>query len=284
VNPERLDRGLAAIRAMGYEVREAPGVRARTRFTAGPAADRLADLHALYADDAVGAIVCARGGAGATGLLAGLDLDLLRAHPKVFVGYSDLTLVHLVLGRLGHVSVHGPMVSRELADGAFDGPSFAAAVAGTGAPYASDPEDLLVVRAGEAEGVLRGGCLSMLAAAAGTPWALDLDEDTILFLEDVDEPPYRVERMLWQLRTSGAFERVRAFVFGDMRGCAPRFDADYGLEDVIADALAGLGAPIALGLSSGHTNNPFVSLPFGVPARLVCRDAARLALLEHAVS
>jgi muramoyltetrapeptide carboxypeptidase len=269
---------------MGYEVRESPGVRVRTRFTAGAAADRLADLHALYADEAVSAIVCARGGAGATGLLAGLDLDLLGAHPKVFVGYSDLTLVHLALGRLGHVSVHGPMVAREMADGAFDGPSFAAAVAGTGPPYESEPEDLLVVRAGEAEGVLRGGCLSLLAAAAGTPWALEPDEDTILFVEDVDEAPYRVERMLWQMRASGAFARVRGFVFGDMRGCAPRFDADYGLEDVIGDALTGLDAPIALGLSSGHTNNPFVSLPFGVPARLACGDAARLTLLGPAVS
>jgi muramoyltetrapeptide carboxypeptidase len=284
VSPERLDRGLSALRAMGYEVRESPGARARTRFTAGPAHDRLAELHALYADDGVAAIVCARGGAGAAGLMEGLDLELLRSHPKVFVGYSDLTLVHLALGRLGQVSVHGPMVARELADGAFDEPSFAAAVAGRGPSYVSEPEDLMVVRAGEATGVLRGGCLSLLASAAGTAWAFAADEDTLLFLEDVDEAPYRIDRMLWQLRASGAFERVRGVVFGDMRGCTPRFDADFGLEDVIADALAGLDVPIALGLSSGHTNNPFVSLPFGVPARLSCGADARFEVLGPAVS
>ncbi len=284
VSPERLDRGIAALREMGYEVRESPGARKRVRFTSGPAPDRLADLHALFADDAVAGIVCARGGAGATSLLDGLDLELLRAHPKVFVGYSDLTLVHLVLGRLGHVSVHGPMVSRELADGAFDRPSFDFAVAGRGTGYVSEPDELLVIREGEATGTLRGGCLALLAAAAGTPWALRPEEDTILLLEDVDEPPYRIDRMLWQLRASGAFERVRGVVFGDMRGCAPPFDADFGLEDVIREALSGLSVPIALGLSSGHTNNPFVSLPLGVPARLACADDARFEILGPAVA
>jgi muramoyltetrapeptide carboxypeptidase len=284
VNPDRLDRGLAALREMGYEVRESPGARARVRFTAGPASDRLSDLHALFADDAVAGIVCARGGAGAISLLHRLDLDLLRAHPKVFVVYSDLTLVHLALGRLGHVSVHGPMAARELAEDAFDRASFEFAVAGKGQPYSSEPDDLMVLREGEGQGVLRGGCLALLAAAAGTPWALRPEEDTILFLEDVDEPPYRIDRMLWQLRLSGAFERVRGVVFGDMRGCAPPFDADFGLEDVIREALLGLDVPIALGLSSGHTNNPLVSLPFGVPARLGCAGDARFELLGPAVA
>jgi len=284
VNPDRLDRGMAALREMGYDVRESPGARARVRFTAGPSPDRLSDLHALFADDSVAAIVCARGGAGAVGLMQGLDLELLRAHPKVFVGYSDLTLVHLALARLGHVSVHGPMVARELADDAFDRRSFDFAVAGKGEPYASDPEDLMVLREGEATGVLRGGCLSLLAAAAGTPWAFRADEDTVLFLEDVDEAPYRIDRMLWQLRLSGAFERVRGVVFGDMRGCTPPFDAAFGLEDVITEALSGLDVPIALGLSSGHTNNPFVSLPFGVPAGLRCAGEARFEVRGPAVA
>jgi muramoyltetrapeptide carboxypeptidase len=284
VNPDRLDLGMRTLREMGYEVRETPGARSRVRFTAGTAADRLADLHALYADDQVAAIVCARGGAGVIGLLQGLDLDLLRAHPKVFVGYSDLTLVHLALGRLGHVSVHGPMVSRELAEGLFDRASFEAAVAGQVSPYASEPDDLMVLREGQGVGVLRGGCLSLLAAAAGTPWAFRAEEDTVLFLEDVDEPPYRIDRMLWQLRLGGAFERVKAIVFGDMRGCAPPFHADFALEDVIGEALLGLDVPIALGLSSGHTNNSFVSLPFGVPARLRCGTEARFDVLGPAVA
>lgn len=284
VNPDRLARGVSALEELGYRVRVGASVRRRSRFTAGTPDERLADLHALWADDDVRAIVCARGGAGAVQIVDRIDLDLVRARPKVFVGYSDLTLVHLLLGRLGQVSVHGPMAAIELADDRFDRASFAAATAG-GARYASDPEDLAAVCPGAAEGVLRGGCLSLLANAAGTPWALQPDEDTILFLEDVDEAPYRIDRMLWQLRASGALARVRGIVFGDMRGCAPPLEADFGLEDVVRDALRPLGVPVAIGLSSGHTNNTFVSLPFGVGARLSCDgDAPRLEITEDAVA
>jgi muramoyltetrapeptide carboxypeptidase len=284
VNPDRLARGVSALEEMGYRVRVGDAVRRRRRFTAGSPDERLADLHALWADDGVAAIVCARGGAGAVQIIDRLDLDLVRAHPKVFVGYSDLTLVHLALGRLGQVSVHGPMAAIELAEGTFDRASFAAATAG-GPRYTSDPEDLEVVVAGEASGVLRGGCLSLLANAVGTPFALAPEEDTILFLEDVDEAPYRIDRMLWQLRSAGAFARVRGFVFGDMRGCAPPLEADFALEDVIREVLAPLGAPVALGLSSGHTNNPFVSLPFGVEAQLACAPGdVRLAITGDAVA
>jgi muramoyltetrapeptide carboxypeptidase len=284
VNPDKLARGVSALEELGYRVRVGDAVRRRRRFTAGTPDERHADLHALWADDAVAAIVCARGGAGATQIVDRLDLDLIRAHPKVFVGYSDLTLVHLALTRLGQVSVHGPMAAIELADGAFDRASFEAATAG-GPRYASDPEDLEVVREGEASGVLRGGCLSLLANAVGTRFALAPEEDTILFLEDVDEAPYRIDRMLWQLRSAGAFARVRGFVFGDMRGCAPPLVADFGLEDVIREVLEPLGVPIALGLSSGHTNNPFVSLPLGVEARLSCApDDVRFEITGDAVA
>jgi muramoyltetrapeptide carboxypeptidase len=284
VNPDRLARGVSALEEMGYRVRVGESVRKRRRFTAGTPEDRLADLHALWADDAVAAIVCARGGAGAVQIIDRLDLDLVRAHPKIFVGYSDLTLVHLALGRLGQVSVHGPMAAIELAEGTFDRASFAAATAG-GPRYRSDPEDLEAIVPGVAEGALRGGCLSLLANAVGTPWALEPDEDTILFLEDVDEAPYRIDRMLWQLRSAGTLARVRGVVFGDMRGCTPPLEADFALEDVIREVLAPLGMPVALGLSSGHTNNTFVSLPFGVEARLDCAaDAVRLEVTGDAVA
>jgi muramoyltetrapeptide carboxypeptidase len=284
VNPDRLARGVSALEELGYRVRVGDAVRKRRRFTAGTPEERLADLHALWADDAVAAIVCARGGAGAVQIIDRLDLDLVRAHPKIFVGYSDLTLVHLALGRLGQVSVHGPMAAIELADGTFDRTSFAAATAG-GPRYRSDPEDLETIVPGTAEGVLRGGCLSLLANAVGTPWELRPDEDTILFLEDVDEAPYRIDRMLWQLRSAGTLARVRGIVFGDMRGCAPPLEADFGLQDVIREVLAPLGVPVALGLSSGHTNCPSVSLPLGVEARLTsAEDEVRLEVTGDAVA
>jgi len=285
VDMERLERGAAELRALGFEVLVPEGIEARTGFTAGRLERRLDELHRLFADQAVAGIVCARGGAGAGGLLDRLDADRLRSHPKPFVGYSDVTFLHLYLARLRLASVHGPMAARELADGSYDQASFRHALTGEGAPYSSEPDDLEPLRRGRAEGVLRGGCLSILAAAAGTPWALDTaGSDTILFLEDVDERPYRIDRMLFQLRRSGALEGVRGVVFGDMRGCSPKIHEDYRLEDVLLQALDGLEAPIALGLSSGHAANPAVSLPLGARARLACGEDARFEVLEPGVA
>jgi muramoyltetrapeptide carboxypeptidase len=286
VDAGRLEKGVAALRELGYQVRLSPGILDRARFSAGTVERRLGELHGLFADDGVAAIICARGGAGTGWLVPGLDAALLRAHPKVFVGYSDVTLLHLYLNRLGLVTFHGPMVAWELANGTFDRSSFLWAVTGQGSPYASEPDDLVSLRPGSATGVLRGGCLSLLAAAAGTPWALQAgDEPTLLFLEDVDERPYRIDRLIMQLRQSGALEGVVGMVFGDMKGCSPALDADYSLEEVVLEALAGLEVPIALGLSSGHTTHPLVTLPFGARARLTCDgDAALLELLEAAVA
>ena len=285
VDAARLEKGLAALREMGFEVRASPGLLDRARFSAGTVDRRVSELHALFADDGVAGIVCARGGAGTGWLLPRLDAALLRAHPKVFVGYSDVTLLHLYLNREGLVTFHGPMAAWELANGTYHKASFLWAVTGQGMPYVSEPDELSSLRPGQATGVLRGGCLSLLAAAAGTPWALQAgDQPTLLFLEDVDERPYRIDRLLMQLRQSGALDGVAGIVFGDMKGCSPALDADYSLEDVILEALAGLEVPIALGLSSGHTPHPFVTLPLGVRARLICGDDARFELLEAAVS
>lgn len=286
VAADRVERGVAELRSLGFEVRVTEGVREKTRFTAGSVDRRLADLQGLFVDDAVAGIVCARGGAGAPWLLPRLDREMLRAHPKVFIGYSDITALHLYLQRLGLVTFHGPMIAWELADRAYHRESLLSAVKGEGAPYASEPDDLMALRGGRGEGVLRGGCLSLLAAAAGTPWALDPGDDpTILFLEDVDEKPYRLDRMLFQLRESGGLRGVAGIVFGDMKGCSPKLDADYTLEEVLLEALAGLDVPIALGLSSGHATGPNVTLPLGVRARLSCEgDAARFEVLEAAVA
>jgi len=288
VDEARLQRGVAELERLGFAVRVADGVLERRGFTAGSAERRLLELHGLWADPGVAAIVCARGGAGTIQLLPDLDRELLARNPKVLLGYSDITLLHLEMERLGVTSLHGPMAARELADGeeAFDRPSLWHGLTGEGAPYASGPDDLVALADGRAEGLLRGGCLSLLAAAAGTPWAPRRPRGpAILFLEDVDERPYRIDRMLRQLRASGAFEGVRGVVFGDMKGCAPSIDDQYSLEDVLLEALAGLDVPVALGLSSGHTPHPNVTLPLGVAARLECAGGvARLVVLEAPVA
>ena len=278
------EQGAATLRSMGFEVRLSEAIFERHRFTAGMRERRLADLQSLFLDEAVSGIVCARGGAGSAWLLPRLDAARLKDHPKVFVGYSDITFLHLYLHRLGLVTFHGPMAARELADGGYDAASFRA-VTSDATLYMSSAEDLEVLRRGRAEGILRGGCLSILVAAAGTPWAFRSDpEGTILFIEDVDERPYRIDRMLFQLRAAGQLDGVKGIVFGDMKGCASSFSDPYSLEDVLLEALQGLDVPIALGLSSGHTLSPCVTLPFGVRARLECGDHASFEVLEAAVS
>jgi muramoyltetrapeptide carboxypeptidase len=286
VGADALEKGVAALREQGFRIRVAPGILDRKTFTAGTAARRASELQALFADPQVAGIVCARGGAGAAQVLDLLDGAVLQANPKVFVGYSDVTFLHLLLHRQGLVTFHGPMVAREWADGRAQVASFRSAVMGEGRPYASEPDDLELLRKGLGEGTLRGGCLSILAAAAGTPWAFRPDpEGTILFLEDVDEKPYRIDRLLFQLRASGAFEGVRGIVFGDMKGCAPSASDDYRLDEVIQEALGGLDVPIAIGLSSGHTTLPNVTLPLGIRGRLRCEGgAAAFEALEPAVS
>jgi muramoyltetrapeptide carboxypeptidase len=287
VEADRLERGVLELEALGFAVRVPDGILDRQTFTAGSLEGRLAQLEGLLTDPEVAAIVCARGGAGAGRLLTRLDGASLRTHAKPLLGYSDITWLHLALGRLGVVSLHGPMAARELADGeaAYDRESLWHALTGEGDPFVSGPDALHTLRTGAARGVLRGGCLSILAAAAGTPWSLRSGgAPTLLFVEDVDEPPYRVDRMLLQMRASGALDGVRGIVFGEMKGCGPGPEADYSLEEVLLDALDGLDVPVAFGLASGHTARPNVTLPLGVDARLDCEPGeARLEVLEVAV-
>lgn len=283
VDATRLAEGVRALEKLGLRVRVPPGLpEARDLFMAGGVTRRVDELHALLDDPDVAAIVCARGGAGALQLLPALDLAARAARPKVFVGYSDITPLQLALQRLGWVTFHGPMLARDFGDGLADLDSFRAAVM-RGAPQAFEGEPLRPLRPGAAQGVLRGGCLTLLASLCGTPWAPRFDDDTLLFIEDWDEPPYRLERLLWQLRAAGAFERPRGVVFGEMQRCAAPAGLPYHLEDVLLRALDGLDAPIAIGLPSGHTTRPNLTLPLGVAARLTCGETARLELPEPGV-
>ncbi len=281
-----LAKGVAELEALGLRVRVGEDIHERALFAAGSARRRVRELRALFEDDEVRAIVCARGGAGAIHLLPGLDPLLAQKHPKAFVGCSDATFLHLVLNGLGLTTFHGPMAAGDIGRGSWDRDSFWNALSGEGAPFASAPDDIVALRTGHGRGRLLGGCLSILASATGTPWALRPDRDgTILFLEDIAEPPYRIDRHLRQLRSAGAFEGLRGVVFGDMVRCAPPQGASFSLEDVVLEALEGIDVPVALGLSSGHVATGALTLPLGVQARLVCeRDEARLEMLESGVA
>jgi muramoyltetrapeptide carboxypeptidase len=242
------------------------------------------DLHAAFVDEAIQAVFATRGGYGSNYLLDSLDLDLIAAHPKPLIGYSDLTAVQIfLLDQLGLPSFHGPMLSADFArEDGVHWPSLEAAL--TGEPYAlGEDEGLRPLRSGFAEGVLYGGCLSILTSLLGTPYE-PATEGKLLFLEDVNAKPYQVDRMLWQLREAGKLEGVTGIVFGEMLDCVSPGAPDTLIEEAILSALDGFEGPIAIGLRSGHVSRSNVTLLFGVEAELEADDeTAELALLEAAV-
>ncbi|HEY8022001.1 MAG TPA: LD-carboxypeptidase [Thermoanaerobaculia bacterium] len=270
VDEERLEGGLAALRRMGFEPVVADNAGARHGLFAGTDAERLAGFHRLAADPTIAAIFFTRGGHGVLRLLPAIDWELLARRPRAYVGYSDLTPFLLgVVQRLGLVAFHGPMVGADLARGLApdDEASLLAALAGR---YpVTQRLDAAVRGDGTVAGPLLGGCLSLLVATLGTDFFPDL-AGSILFWEDVGEPPYRIDRMLTHLRLSGNLARLQGMIVGHLDG------GDDGLREIVADALAGLPWPIAWGQPSGH-RAPNRTLPLGLPARLSA-GAAELVL------
>lgn len=278
---ERVARGSAALTALGYKIRL--GSHARTRgplFFSGTREERIADLHAAFADDAIDAIMCLRGGYGSNYLLDGLDLDLIAAHPKPFFGYSDLTGVQsYLLDKIGLPAFHGPMAAADFyLEQGVDLPSFSAALSGK-SYSTSEAEGLRPMREGVARGQLYGGCLSILTDMLGTPYEPHT-EGKLLFLEDVSAKPYQVDRMLWQMRKAGKFEGVSGIVFGEMLDCASPGADPALIEQAILHALDGLQIPMGYGLRSGHVSHHNVTLTFGVEAELTVTNQARLTLRE----
>ncbi len=284
--PERITRGVEALRALGYEpvLSEHACGKLPPFFSATPE-ERLADLHRAFADPAIAAIICTRGGYGSNYLLDDLNLDLIRTHPKPFFGYSDMTTMQTwLLDQLGLVAFHGPMAAADfyLEDGV-DLASFQAAISG-GLVEAGPAQGLRILRPGRARGILYGGCLSILTAALGTPYAPST-EGRLVFIEDVAAKPYQIDRMLRHMILAGKFEGVRGFIFGEMLDCVSP-GADPGLvEEVILRVLDPFNVPIAIGLRSGHVSRGCVTLPMGLEAELILdNDQPRLQTLEPAVS
>ncbi|WP_420237265.1 S66 peptidase family protein [Telmatobacter bradus] len=278
---ERVQLGTATLEALGYKVKLGEHARARgPLFFSGTPADRLADLHAAFADDAVDAVMCLRGGYGSNYLLGGLDLELIAAHPKPLFGYSDLTGVQLhLLDKIDLPAFHGPMAAADFyLEQGVDQKSFAAALAGQSYSV-SNAEGLRPMRQGNARGVLYGGCLSILVAMLGTPYEPHT-EGKLLFLEDLNAKPYQVDRMLWQMRKAGKFEGVTGILFGEMLDCASPGADPTLIEQAILSALDGFEGPIGFGLRSGHVSHHNVTLTFGVEAELTVANEARLTLRE----
>jgi muramoyltetrapeptide carboxypeptidase len=282
--PERLARGIEALRARGYDAEFGKYAQGRqTPYFSGTAEQRLADLHASFADPEVQAIFCTRGGYGSNYLLEDIDLDLIRDNPKPLFGYSDMTTVQTwLLDELGLVSFHGPMVAADFAvdEGVHD-VSFDASLDGD-MVASGTAEGLRILRPGRAQGVMYGGCLSILTASLGTRFAPQT-EGKLLFLEDVGAKPYQVDRMLRQMVLAGKFDGVSGFVFGEMLECVSAGTGPELLEQVILRVLDWFDGPIAIGLRSGHVSRSNVTLPFGIEAELILEDEPVLRYLEPAV-
>jgi muramoyltetrapeptide carboxypeptidase len=281
-------RGVAHLHSLGYKtVVGTHALDSGPLYYAGKLEDRLHDLHSAFANPAIDGIVCARGGWGSAELLPYLDAVLVRANPKVFVGYSDHTSLHSWLHNEANlITFYGPMVAADFSrdDGA-DMASWQHCLLGDGRWSLGIADGLRVLRPGVAHGLLDGGCLSIFVEGLGTAYAPRIDRGSILFLEDIGTKPYQWDRMLLHLRYSGLLDKVTGIVFGDMRQCIPPEENEY-LDRVILHALRDFEGPIAIGLRSGHVSSLNITLPLGVPATLDLTDTGnpQMHLLEASVT
>ena len=285
---ESLEAGCEGLRRAGYRSFYFDSIVDQDLYFAGSVQRRIRELEEMFAREEVRAIICARGGYGANYLLEALDLEKIRAHPKIFVGYSDLTcLLTYLSDAIGLVTFHGPMVAKDWAhEGGVEPDSWQSALAQAAAwdVNVGQGSGVIGLVDGAAEGILYGGCLSILVASLGTPYEIN-PAGSILFMEDVAAKPFQIDRMLMQMKLAGKFAGVRGFVFGEMRDCVQIANQGYTLEQVVLRVVGELGVPVAYGVRSGHVSAGNITLPLGVRAGLTVRGGkVELRILEGAVT
>ncbi len=284
VPAERLESSVVSVRALGLEPVVYPSCRARHGYLAGYDSQRAQDVNSAFADESIDGVMCIRGGYGAQRLLERIDWELVAKNPKVFCGYSDVTTLHLMMNqRCGFVTYHTPMPSTEWYGGldAFTKSSLKNVLFGEENPDIENPPDspMRTIAKGTCHGVLTGGNLTLIAASLGTPCEIDTN-DKILFLEDVDETPERIDRMLTSLKQAGKLRACAGILLGAFTNCPPK-DPENSLtmRDVVTELLLDEGKPILGGVQCGHIL-PTLSLPLGVN---VAMDATNrtLRVLEY---
>ncbi len=284
VEQDALLQGVTYLNSMGFRTKISDLIFSRYHYFAGSHEERATELNRLFADPDVDAIFCARGGYGCVHLLPYLDSAIIRSNPKIFLGYSDVTvLLQYLESQTEMVCFHGPMVAREFGSGsaAFNEGNFFDCVARRSGELRITAAELESLRSGTAKGRLTGGCLSLIASMLGTSYEIDTSEK-ILFLEDVNTRPYQIDRMLMQLKLAGKFSQIRGLVFGKMLNCNQNSDSEYRLQEIINDVLSDFQFPILYGLPSGHAPSNSLTLPMGVQVTLDC-DRHCLFLDEGAV-
>ena len=286
-DPDRLALAERTLRYFGLKPLFARNVRKRSGYLGGSVEERVSDLHDMFANPEVKGVFAVRGGYGSEQILDRIDYGLLRRNPKVFLGYSDITALHIAIHqRTGLVTFHGPVAvsgfskyTREHFRRALFDPRPLGRL--TNPPDSDELRPAYVmrtIRGGSARGPLIGGNLTLISTTMGTPFEIDT-RGKILFLEDVDEQPYSVDRMLTQLRLAGKLESAAGLIFGECSGCRPRefrpsFESTFSLGEVLDNILGGLKIPVLSGMTIGHTDDQ-LTLPLGVRAAL---DADRQEL------
>jgi len=279
-DPDKLALAERTARFFGLVPKFGKNVRKRGGYLGGTVEERVDDLHAMFRDPDVKAIFAIRGGYGAAQLLDRIDYDLIRSHPKIFLGYSDITALHLAIQKLaGLVTFHGPITLSRFTPYTqtyFRKALFETAPIGRVTnPPDSDPlrpgHTLRTVCPGRARGRLIGGNLTLISTTMGTPYEIQTS-GRILFVEDVDEQPYSIDRMLTQLRLAGKLDAAAGVIFGECQDCKPRdfkpsYESTLSVGEIVDQILGGLHVPVLSGLTIGHTDDQ-LTLPLGVMAEL----------------
>ena len=284
IKEDLLLEGSRELERIGFKTLYRPDITSRHRYLSGSIERRASEFIEMLRNPAVRAIFCARGGYGSGHLIPRLDAQLFKANPKIISGASDVTLLLNVVQQSGVVAFHGPMVATSIrqGDAGYDRRLLLDLVQ-TGTAVRFPTDNCTVLRSGEAEGRLTGGCLSLIVSSLGTTYETDT-HDSIFIIEDIDAKPYQVDRMITQLKHAGKFDQVRGVIFGEMLNCVQHPNQGYTLEEVITDLLAEYRFPILYGFPTGHTSGPNVIVPFGVRARMAAGRVNAFELQESAVS
>lgn len=279
-DPDRLASVERTVRYFGLKPKWGKNVRKQSGYLGGSVADRIEDLHAMFRDQEVNGIFAIRGGYGAAQLLHHIDYGLIRSNAKVFLGYSDITALHLAINKMaGLVTFHGPVMTSKFTDytqkffrkALFDTDPIGPVTNPAEANALRPAHTLRTVRPGRASGTLIGGNLTLISTTMGTPYEIET-RNRILFIEDVGEEPYRIDRMLTQLKLAGKLDAASGIIWGECEDCHPNdykpsFQSTFSLGEIVDNILGNLKIPVLSGLTIGHTDDQ-LTLPEGVAATL----------------
>ncbi len=282
-----VEKGIVVLEDMGFKVKIGMSCYSKYGYLAGKDELRAGDINSMFADDDIDGIICLRGGYGTPRILEKIDYDNIRKNPKVYVGYSDITAIHIAINQIsGLVTFHGPMITSDIIHNfqGFSKESLLNTITNNGVigdVKNPNEENIQCFYRGKAEGRIIGGNLALICSTLGTPYEIDT-RNKLLFLEDIGEEPYRVDRMLTQLRLAGKLQEVSGIILGDWNNCVPENpEKSLTLMEVFEDIILPLKKPTIANVKAGHCS-PMITLPFGINA-FMDADTGKLAIKEGGV-